>query len=152
MNIQFKIDGDAKKIVRDALSRSPLEIKKAVAEATLLVWSKTNAETPTWRGELRRATSYSVSGFRGIVANRMKYAMAVHEGTKPHGVPKSVWSDPNSSFSRWAKEHGIPPFVLARSIRKKGTRKQPWMRDVFDTEKARILKIFTDAAEKIIKK
>lgn len=152
MQINFKIEGTARTAINEALKKSPFEIKRAVAEATLLVWARSAGKTPTWRGELRRAMSYSVSGFKGVVENRLKYAVAVHDGTKPHGIPKSVRNDPGSSFSLWAREHGISPFVLARSIKRKGTKKQPWMKDVFETEKSKILKIFTDAAERITKK
>ena len=46
---------------------------------------------------------------------KLPYMLFVHEGTKPHMPPVKA-------IEPWADRHGINPFALAMSIKKKGTK------------------------------
>lgn len=152
INIQMKIGGDLQKRISSAVKKEPFAVKKAVKDSVILIWRESAKRSPKWRGRLRRATSYRViDGLRGIVSNNLKYAEYVHNGQRPHKIPKYVWSDASSDFVKWAQEHGMSPFVLARSIKRKGTRRQPWMAETFKDCQSRITKIFDDAVDNILK-
>jgi HK97 gp10 family phage protein len=152
MQAQITIKGDLAKKIAYITKHEPFAVKKAVSRATLFMWSKASKNTPKWRGELRKAMSYKTEGFQGVVANRLEYAEGVHEGTEPHWVPMKVWKDDNSSFSKWATEHGIPPFLLARSIAAKGTKGQPWFKETVKDHQKRVWEIFEEEINKTMKK
>jgi hypothetical protein len=79
------------------------------------------------------------------VGANIKYAVFVHEGTRPHFPP----AEP---IKKWAyKKLGLrgqeldsATYLIQRKISKKGTKAQPFMKIVFDQEKYK-------AAEKIAK-
>ncbi len=140
--ITFRLEGDLKERLKQVLHNEPLAVKRAVRKSILLLWRRSHDKTPAWRGDLRKATSWRVHGYRGVVYNNLNYAVAVHEGTAPHAVPARIWKDESSDFARWAREHGMTPFVLARHIKRKGTRAQPWMRKAFEHHRRDVVRIF----------
>ena len=82
------------------------------------IQSETIKQTPTDEGYLGnniRRTVDKVRLFARVFTN-VPYAKYVEKGTRPH------WP-PISAVSRWARLHGIPPFLVARSIARYGTSK-----------------------------
>lgn len=77
-------------------------------------------EAPTDRARLRNSVQIQALGrFALSVGTNVKYAIYVHEGTRPHRAP---W-DP---IERWARRRGIPAFPVWYSIMKKGTKANPF--------------------------
>lgn len=72
------------------------------------------------------------------------YPIFVHEGTRPHFPPIEA-------ITPWAERHGIPPYALALSIARKGTRANPWLRETVERIMPR-LKNLTRLADGISKR
>lgn len=86
-------------------------------------------------GNLRRSLTHDVDSGEfptsARVGTNTTYAPYVHEGTRPH------WP-PIAAITPWARKKGIPPYLVARSIARKGTKAQPFLRDAADSTEGRI--------------
>ena len=56
---------------------------------------------------------------------------------------------PVRPLRRWAKAHGINPYVLARSIGRRGTRGHPVVRASFQSRQAEVVHMFREALEAV---
>ena len=83
---------------------------------------------------LRNGYREIFSGLRGELVNTKSYARWVHEGRKPGKMP------PMSAISLWArrKRIDVPPFVIARSIARKGTKANPFLKRAMEKEDSNI--------------
>lgn len=81
---------------------------------------------PEWHGDLKRsiATAQDTSRFPlwARVYSDLDYAEFMEEGTKPH------WP-PIEAVREWAEEHGIEPYLVARSIAEHGTEPRHFFAD-----------------------
>jgi len=89
-------------------------------------------ETPVDTGMLRGSIQTKVRTLQAIVEPRKKYAIFVHEGTRPH------WP-PIGAIEGWARRHGIEPFLVARAIARHGTKARPFMREGLEVARHKIL-------------
>jgi hypothetical protein len=106
-------------------------------------------ETPVGvSGMLRNAYRENFSGLRGELVNTKEYAQWVHNGRKPGKMP------PVSAISLWAKRKwiDIPPFVIARSIAKKGTKANPFMIRAMNSQESNIRSIIQGEIGNLISK
>lgn len=75
----------------------------------------------------------SIHTFQGYqqaeVRPTAKHAIFVHEGRRP-GSKMPPFGE-RSSLGRWAKKRGIEPFIVARSIARKGIKKDTFMTDAY---------------------
>lgn len=55
-----------------------------------------------------------------VIAPKVGYGVYVEKGTRPHFPPIAA-------ITPWAKRKGISPFLVARSIARKGTKAKPFM-------------------------
>lgn len=111
------------------LAAFPVEFKLAVRKGA---WSFVGRaasylrdKAPSATGNLRNSTMPSTTPDGGEVLISTNYAGLVHEG-RPAG-PVSA-----SAIKDWAKVKGLPDgawVAIARSIEKRGTKGQPWVRD-----------------------
>lgn len=151
MEFSIRISGDAGKKI-DRVQRSfPSSVQGAVKKATVFMWARVHEKTPVGHGYLKKSILYKVSNLEGVIRPTVKYAIFVHEGTRPHWVPKSEWALPTGSLYKWAKKKGLNPYLVARSIARKGTKKQPWMRKTFDTYESQVRKFFDESVDRLIK-
>ena len=85
---------------------------KEIAEATRQTLNRANVLTPVKTGNLRSANQMTMRARRmsvtGTIENRTKYALAVHNGTRPHTI-KARRAKALSFF--WAKGGGVQVFV-----------------------------------------
>jgi hypothetical protein len=83
----------------------------AVAERAI----KLNAPVDT--GRLRNSVGMisRLSGLQATVATNVKYARPVNDGSVPHFPPVAA-------LNPWARRHGIPAFLVARAISRRGTK------------------------------
>lgn len=152
MDFRFYLDRSFKRRLDAATRAFPGEIQSAVKRATVFVFERVREKTPVSYGNLKKSISANVSRFRGVVAPTVKYGSFVHEGTQPHWVPKKEWTDPSGSIYLWAKRKGLNPYLVARAISRKGTKKQPWMRETFSTYERYVKNFFEDAVNGALKK
>jgi hypothetical protein len=96
---------------------------KEIAEATRWTFNRANALTPVDEGNLRAGNQMTMRARRlsvtGTVENHVDYALAVHNGTKPHTI--AARRQKALSFF-WAKGGGVQVFVpRTRAGKKMGT-------------------------------
>jgi hypothetical protein len=149
MTIEIKqIEGRV--IDRLALSKSIYEqhIQKALQEASALIWKLAIEKAPASTGTLRKSITRDLFPTYAQIYPTVKYGLFVHEGTAPHWPPLSE-IQPGGSIYRWAQKKGLNPFLVARAISQKGTKPQPWMKQIADEQEGRVLVIFEEALQNI---
>ncbi len=149
MRYSIRIDGNLKKKIAQLSEKEPFRVKVALQKSVRLLQQKAEREVPVWSGDLKKGHHARVNNMRGVMWNDTSYAVGVHEGRPPHRV-KGV-NNPNSSFYRWCEDKGLVPFAVAKSIAKKGTRAQPWMKKTFRTSERKIIRIFEREIHKLEK-
>jgi hypothetical protein len=150
--VRVKIDINQLRALQVGVELSAREI----AEATRITLNLANVRTPVKTGNLRGANQMTMRARRtsvtGTITNRTKYALAVHNGTRPHTI-KAKRAKALAFF--WAKAGGVQTFVpkrpgggtgLRRSrsgkvslwigkgfVRHPGTKARPWLDDALRT-------------------
>lgn len=116
-------------------------IKKSIT----MLQSYAMQETPVDQGRLRGdfKTNFKKSYWR--LYNPTKYAIYVHEGTRPHFVKID-------KIEGRANRHGIPAGALQYSIATKGTKANPFMDRAVERGEEQIDKIFSDEIDKMFLK
>jgi len=148
--VTIKIDGLDK--VKSAFAKAPAlvtsEMKNAIQKALILLQGSARQFVPKDTSNLGSQIKTEItSSLSGQVIADTNYALFVHEGTAPHWPPLEA-------IEPWARRHGIPAFLVARSIAQKGTKAQPFFqwakeateRDVFDFFDTAIKNIITRMA------
>ena len=132
-----------------SFARSPAVVRQygneAIKKSVLTLFGNARENAPVDQGFLRGAAMQtSFKDLIGILENKAPYAMYVHEGTGPHNVPLAA-------IQGWADRHGIPAYLVQRSIRRKGTKAQPFFKDSIEASQPDIDRFFADALDKIVK-
>lgn len=122
-------------IVQEMLDRS---IKKSV----ILLERYAIQETPTDQGRLRNDFHTEFKRSFGRLFNPTKYAIFVHEWTRPHYAPidKLKWR---------ADRHWIPVGALRLSIARKGTKANPFMDRAVEQWEKEVDEIFASEIDKM---
>jgi len=99
-----------------------------------LVEVNVKKEAPIDTKKLHNRWTKAFKPLEGTLTSQMPYAGAVQFGTPPHKV--SI-----EEITPWAERKGIPPFLVARSIAKKGTKANPFFTRGLDNsvERANII-------------
>jgi HK97 gp10 family phage protein len=132
--------------LQSAAKATPVEMRAAMTEATLTVESTARSLAPRDTGRLQGSISSRITGsgtaLTGEIGPSVRYGLYVERGTRPHWPPVAA-------VSGWARRHGINPFLVARSIARKGTRAQPFMGPALDRNRARIIEIFARVGARV---
>ena len=78
---------------------------------------------------------------KGVTGSNLTYAVYAEEGTRAH------WPPPGA-LAGWARRHGIPEFLVARSIARKGTKGRWFIRKAFEKWKP----IFQSRIDELMKR
>jgi len=102
----------------------------------------------TYQGNLARSiTVREATESRGIVAVSETYGLPVELGRKPGTMP------PSAPLERWAQvklgQSGLG-FVIARKIKREGTKAQPFMEPTFKSEADFVLQQFNEATRQLV--
>lgn len=143
-NISIKLK-NADKILQ-AFKQAPQQaskgIQKAVEQTVLLVNKTAKRTAPSNTAELRKSIRSSVNGMSGSVEVGISYAVAVHEGTRPHIiVPKNKKALANKRTGQ----------MFGKRVNHPGTKAQPFLREAVEMSEAQINNYFLDAIKGIIK-
>ncbi len=149
--IEVEIKGLDKMI--EAFRRAPEDTRKAMntflRKAIFKILAEARKLTPIDRGFLRGpAMSVNLGELIAVLENTAPYALWVHDGTRPHWPPFS----PGRGVEPWAKRHGIPPFLVARSISRKGTKGKPFFDEAITKTQSTVQKIFDRAIANLLNK
>lgn len=148
ISVNVHIQPDLERLVK-AFSFVPdkmrAELNATIKQSIFLLLRIARPLVPVDQGYLRGpAMQTEFSDLKGALVNRAPYAIFVHEGTRPHFPPLAA-------IEGWADRHGIPPYLVARSIASKGTKRHPFFDDAAKEGEGQIQKFFDSALEKIIK-
>jgi hypothetical protein len=130
-----KAGGDAEPLVTAALANSTQHVTENV-----------RAGAPHAFGTLQRSVLPEVRYPVGEVVVNEPYGRDVEEGTGPHAVP-------HEAIERWAQKKGIPKgisYAIVNSIKKKGTRAQPFFKPGWEKSQAYIEEQFDKVTERLI--
>lgn len=100
-------------------------VREFLLKSSFTVEGKAKQLAPVDTGRLRASITSIIRPTQAMVAPTVNYGAAVEYGTRPHFPPPDA-------LEGWARRHGFPSaggaFLLARSISRRGTRPQPYMR------------------------
>lgn len=115
----------------------------AMKTSTLLLEGSSKKNAPSNEGTLRKGIISTITPLKSSVIATAKHSIFVHDGTKPHWPP----FQPNGALDRWAKAKGIPTFLVARAIARKGTKAQPFMDEAIEENESKINQLFKTALD-----
>ncbi len=121
----------------DAIKKSLLIIQRAAT---------TRGRMPRDTGALASGWELNVGTLRGILKNKMQYAIFVHEGTGIFGPFKRPIVPKTKPFLAWQKD-GIWHF--AKSVR--GMKARPFLQQAVTEKEEEVNKIFNEALVKTLK-
>jgi HK97 gp10 family phage protein len=143
--ITLKIVGIEK--LRDALKKFPTiatrNINTAIRKTLTSIERDARQNAPKDQGGLKANWRVEIGTLKGSLESGQDYALYVHDGTRPH-MP------PISAVTPWANRHGIPPFLVARSIARHGTKANPFLYKALESNLKYAEQQFTDAINKTI--
>jgi HK97 gp10 family phage protein len=148
MALTFRVLGldRFQKGLQGAAKATPVEMRAAMAEATLAVESTARSLAPRDTGRLQGSISSRITGSStslvGEIGPSVRYGLYVERGTRPHWPPVAA-------LSGWARRHGVSPFAVARSIARKGTRSQPFMAPALERNRGKIEAIFARVGARV---
>jgi hypothetical protein len=99
---------------------------------------------PKDQGALKANWGNEFGTLKGSLFSKQDYAVFVHEGTRPHMPPMGA-------ITPWANRHGIPPFLVARSIARHGTKANPFLFKALESNLKYAEGQFNEALSKTLK-
>lgn len=118
-------------------------INPAIARSLVRVLASEKQTAPFGvSGRLRDDWKIENGRFEGKLQSNVPYATAVHEGTMPHFVS-------GETLAPWAKKKGLNPWAVANSIKKKGTKANPFFKKAIDQTESAINLEFDNALQLI---
>lgn len=149
--ISYRVDGLAEIVEKlqgeggGRLFAAPL--RRGLTTSALLVQGEAQRLVPVDTGNLRRTITHRVDGAAiptfAIIGTNAPYAQAVHDGRKRGSMP------PIQALLGWARRHGIPAFLAARAIGRKGTRARPFLTDAMAAMRGKVDQALAAAAHEI---
>jgi len=147
--ISLKIQGldKFKKSIKKFPEISAKHLQEAIKYSIYEIERETVPKTPVSEGRLRSSFRSVLQPLRGIFGPTAKYGIFVHEGTRPHWPPFGE----GTPLNRWARLHGIEPFLVARAISRRGTKAKPFLKEGVKDALPKINFRFKKALENIVK-
>jgi hypothetical protein len=135
--------------VQDIASKYPAAAEKHVNKAIAKIFVKilngvTNNAPMGVTGHLRSNWESNIGGFQGTLRSKQTYGGSVEYGTRPHEVSPMNLKD-------WARRKGLNPFAVAESIKKKGTKANPFLKRTTTQLNGRLDDILKQAIDDIVK-
>lgn len=125
------------------------EIRRGLYKAGKLILRVEKRETPVGvTAQLRGSIGMRLTAGSVMITPKKKYAIDVHEGTKPHYVPIKGKRAP---LRIWAIKHGINPYALQKAIARKGTKANPFVNRTVRQTREKVMKIFVQVLENILR-
>lgn len=123
---------------------SEKHVNRAINRSLVRILGQEKQQAPVFTGNLRDNWRLDIGRFEGSLRSNAPYSAAVHEGTRPH-MP------PISAIEVWARKKGLNPWAVAKSIAKKGTKANPFLKRAVEMEQENVNKEFAEALRSITK-
>lgn len=124
-------------------AKAAVHVNEAIEKTLVAIERDAMINAPVDTGKLRADWDLSYGMLTGTLRNRSKYAVFMEEGTRPHFPPMEA-------ITPWAIRHNIPPFLVARSIAKKGTKGTHYFVRAIKSNTAAANRFFEEAISKTI--
>lgn len=152
--IGIQIDSRA---VQMMLGRAPAKINAAKLEilnrGSIMTQAEMRINAPVFDGELRRNIRPKWQGpDTVIVFSDSKHAPAIEFGRRPGGkMPPYHEGTPLAKWVKIKMGADVPPYIVARSIARKGTKAQRFARKTYVTMKPQVNSMAAQVIAKTIK-
>lgn len=124
------------------------EARRAMDAALLIIEADQRRhvaqDTRRLMGSITREIQGNGAVLTGRVGPSVGYGIIVERGRRPGKFP------PISAIQGWARRHGVPPFLVARAIARRGTRPQPFVQPSLDNNRARIDQLFARVGVRMV--
>ena len=157
MSLALKVDIKDEKVLR-AFKKFPSamisNVSRGLHRGALEISREARKEAPKAFSNLTNSiTVKKQSDIRYLVGSGLNYAGAVEQGAESGGSPS------HDAMLSWIKTKGISPndsemseedlaYVMARSIARKGTPKQPYLEPALKAKESRVIKLVREGAAK----
>lgn len=135
----------AEQVLDSAAARLPLFIHEWLVAAADLTKQSMSHNAPEGVGAvmgqgIKGNIDIKIAGYRATIApnSNAPEAIFVEEGTRPHRPPTYA----NSSFVQWCELKGLNVYAVARSIEKKGTKANPFVKRTYGEVAPGVNRIF----------
>lgn len=95
-------------------------------------------------GHLRDNWKTNIGRFEGSLKSGQEYSGSVEFGTRPHNVAPS-------QLREWAVKKGLNEFAVAKSIAKKGTKANPFVKKTIDGNSSAMESVLKETLQNITK-
>jgi type IV secretory pathway TrbD component len=147
MSVQLEVKGLGKlmKQVEKYPAISEKHVNTAINRSLVRILGQEKQQAPVGvSGNMRDNWRVDMGRFSGSLKSMAPYSMAVHQGTGPHYVS-------GETLKAWAARKGLNPWAVARSIAKKGTKANPFLKRSVEIETENVNREFKDALDGILK-
>lgn len=130
--LSFMVEGlpELERGLSDAPTTLATAARRQFEAASLLIEAEARTLAPQDTRRLAGSITYQISGSGANLTSRIGpsvlYGLYAERGRRPGRMP------PVEALRGWAARHGVNPFVLARSIARKGTKAHPYMQPALD--------------------
>jgi hypothetical protein len=150
VQIDIKIEGLEKLQAGIATGPATLatEVRTAMTAGSLLIEGTARGLAPKDTGRLSGSITHVISGgganLQSKIGPSVAYGIYVEKGRGPGKAP------PIGAIAGWAARKGINPYVLARSIARKGVRPQPYMLPAYQSNAGKVTALFERIGAKVV--
>lgn len=150
MRIDVRIEGLERLQAGAAAAPATLasEVRTSMTAGSLLIEGTARSLAGKDTGRNAGSITHRISGSGANLTSRIgpstAYGYFAEKGRRPGKMP------PVSAVEGWARRKGIDPFVLARSIARKGTKGKPYMVPSFQQNQGKVVKLFEGVAKKVV--
>lgn len=148
MSISVTIEGDDELAARlDPEKAIGAPFRAMLDRSGITVANKAKRGTPVWKGRLRASLAHEVDPAPipvwAKVGTNVVYGPFVEDGTRPHWPPLA-------QVAPWAADHGIPAFLVARAIARKGTQGKKMLANALESSQGDIAGFARRAEDEIV--
>lgn len=112
------------------------QLHTALTAGSLLFEGEARALAPRDTGRLAGSITHTISGLSSRIGPSVNYGLYAEQGRGAGRMP------PVGAVSGWASRHGINPYVLARSIGRRGTKGRPYIAPAFARKSGQVVTLF----------
>lgn len=126
------------------------EVRTAMTAGSILIEGTARGLAGKATGRNAGSIHYVISGGGANLMSKIgpstAYGYYAEKGRKPGKMP------PIASIASWANSKGIDPYVLARSIGRKGTKGKPYMVPSFNQNQGKVTSLFEKIGPVVVRK
>jgi len=119
-----------------------ISLQEAIRKGTLTLFSESVIQTPVKTGRLQSGHRYSIEVLRGRIYPTVKYAIFVHEPTRPHIIEPR-----RAKVLRFIIGGKV---IFAKKVKHPGTKGQPFFEKAIRIRAPEVAKYLWDAGARLI--